>query len=306
MEQNNMKGWILKKNIGEIKPDWHEMNRFICVARDMNIELEFLSPKQMDIVVDPDDRKSVLIDGKVVDLPNFIIPRMGAGTDYYATAVIRHLENLGVYSVNNSVAINTVKDKLFTSQLLAASNLPIPKTMLTKPPLSSKIVNDRIGFPVVIKTISGSKGNGVFLAKDKNEFKDICGFITEINSEATILCQEYIGENVGVDIRVIVIGGRVIKCMKRIAASGDFKANFSRGGTVEPYPIDEELERISLEATKILGLDIAGVDLLIDKDGYKICEVNSSPGFNGMEQANPDVDIANEIFKFIRFKLAGV
>lgn len=298
-----MVGWILRKTTGEIKPEWYELNKFINVAEELGIELKVITPSQVDVLVDRDDRKSVLVDEKEMPLPDFVIPRLGSATNYYALAVIRHLERLGVYSVNSSESIETTKDKLYSMQILAAANLPTPKTLLAKFPVSPKLIKDKIGFPIIIKTLVGSLGSGVYLAEDVNKFNDVVDIIAEVNSNASIICQEFIKENIGVDLRVLVIGGRVIRCMKRIAKEGDFKANFSRGGTVEPYEINEDIERIALASTKALGLDVSGVDLLIDKDGYKICEVNSSPGFTGMEQAYEGLNVAEEIYNFVKFKL---
>lgn len=298
-----MVGWILRKTTGEIKPEWYELNKFINVAEELGIELKVITPSQVDVLVDRDDRKSVLVDEKEMSLPDFVIPRLGSATNYYALAVIRHLERLGVYSVNSSESIETTKDKLYSMQILAAANLPTPKTLLAKFPVSPKLIKDKIGFPIIIKTLVGSLGSGVYLAEDVNKFNDVVDIIAEVNSNASIICQEFIKENIGVDLRVLVIGGRVIRCMKRIAKEGDFKANFSRGGTVEPYEINEDIERIALASTKALGLDVSGVDLLIDKDGYKICEVNSSPGFTGMEQAYEGLNVAEEIYNFVKFKL---
>lgn len=299
-----MKGWVLRKTTGEIKPEWYELNRFIDVAKEMGIELTVVTPSQVDVLVDRDDRNTILVDEEETALPDFVIPRLGSATNYYTVAVIRHLERLGVYSVNGSESIETVKDKLYSMQVLAAHNLPTPKTLLAKFPVSPKLIKDKIGFPVIIKTLSGSLGNGVYLAEDVNKFNDVVDIIAEVNKKASIICQEFIKENIGVDLRVLVIGGRVIKCMKRTAREGDFKANYSRGGTVEPYEINEDIERIALESTRVLGLDVSGVDLLIDKEGYKICEVNSSPGFTGMEEAHEGLNVAEEIFNFVKFKLA--
>jgi len=160
-----MKGWILyKDSANSLKPEAYEMQRFIDTAAEEGIELEIFKPEQFDLTVTREDRQSVLIDGKPVAMPDFVLPRMGAGTTYFALAVIRHLERLGVYCVNSSQSIETVKDKLYTHQILAENNLPVPKTMLVKFPIDVDLVEKHLGFPVVVKTLSGSQGSGVFLS----------------------------------------------------------------------------------------------------------------------------------------------
>lgn len=298
-----MKGWILyKHNSTEVKAEMYEINRFLEVAKKRNIELKILKPEQLDLIVTREDRKSILVDGQPTQLPDFVLPRMGAGTTYFALAVIRHLERLGVACFNNSSNIDIVKDKLFTQQILAEKNLPVPKTMLVKFPVNMELVKMQIGFPVVIKTLSGSQGKGVFLARDEKSFQDLMQLIEITNAKVNIIIQEFIQESYGRDLRVFTIGGRAIACMERNAIDGDFKANFSIGGTVKKYPLTPEIEWLATETSRILGLEISGVDLLFDKDHFKICEVNSSPGFEGLESCCK-VNIAEEIFHYLQIRL---
>lgn len=298
-----MLGWLLYKEIStNISPEIYEVKRLVEGAKKHNIDLKVISPEQIDIIVTREDRKSILIDNVPSSLPDFILPRMGAGTTYFALAVIRHLERLGVYSVNSSHSIDTVKDKLFTLQILAESNLPIPKTILVKFPIDAKIVEQQLKFPVIVKTLSGSQGSGVFLSTDSNTFNDLMQLIQATNKTANIVIQEFITTSRGKDLRVLTVGGRVVSAMVRTAKDGSFKANYSLGGGVEKYEITQEIEWLVLEISRILNLDIAGVDLLFDENGFKICEVNSSPGFEGMEKCC-DIDIADEIFKFIKIRL---
>lgn len=298
-----MLGWLLYKDpAAAIRPDNYGIHRLMEAAKNNDIELKILSPEQIDIIVTREDRKSILVNEVPTTLPDFILPRMGASTTYFALAVIRHLERLGVYSVNNSQSIDTVKDKLYTLQILAESNLPIPKTILLKFPVDPAVVQKQLKFPVIVKTLSGSKGSGVFLSTDKNSFDDLMQLIYATNKNANIILQEFIGTSRGRDLRVFTVGGRVISAMERIANDGNFKANFSIGGNVEQYAVTPLVERIGSEIAHILNLDVAGIDLLFDKDGFKICEVNSSPGFRGMEQCC-EVDVADLIFKFIKERI---
>ncbi len=298
-----MKGYMLyKKGEVEITPEQYEVNQFQKAAEEYGIELNVLKPEQFDLIVTRDDRKSIRVDGEVVTLPDFFLPRMGASTTYFALAVIRHLERLGVYSFNKSDAIELVKDKLYTQQVLASSNLPFAKTMLAKFPVDISLVEKLLGFPVVVKTVYGSQGAGVFLSENKAQFEDLMNLVCATKSNANIILQEYVKSKVGEDLRVITVGGRAISCMKRKSKDGSFKANFSDGGSVEPYELTSEIEWIATEASRICNLDIAGVDLLFDGDHFKICEINSSPGFRGMEECH-DINVAKVIFDFMRIRL---
>ena len=163
-----MNGWILyKQSQNEVEPDNYEIARFVEAAGAGGVGLRVVKPDDFDLIVTRDDRKSIRLDGAVVPLPVFLLPRMGAGTTYFALAVIRHLERLGVRTFNKSTSIEQVQDKLYTQQILAASDLPFAKTMLAKFPPDVDLVERYLGFPVVVKTVSGSLGTGVFLAETR-------------------------------------------------------------------------------------------------------------------------------------------
>lgn len=298
-----MRGWIIyKENASLLRQEAYEIHRFIEVAKLQNIDLQVFSPDQFDLTVTRDDEKSILIDGKKQNLPDFVMPRMGAGTTYFALAIIRHLERLGVYCVNSSNSIETVKDKLFAQQILAQKNLPTPDTMLVKFPVDVELVEKQIGFPVVVKTLSGSQGSGVFLSKSKGEFDDLMQLIEATNPKANIILQQFVKASHGRDLRVFTIGGRAVACMERNSNGDNFKANVSAGGVGKTYPITPEIEWLATQTANVLGLDVAGIDLLFDQEHFKICEANSSPGFEGLESA-VELDVPNEIFHFIRIRL---
>lgn len=210
---------------------------------------------------------------------------MGAGTTYFTLAIIRQMERLGIHIVNSSHSIETVKDKLYSQQILAQNNLPVPKTMLVKFPINVDLVELNLGFPVVVKTLSGSQGSGVFLAENKRMFEDLMELIEATNKTSNVILQEFIKASKGIDLRVFTLGGRAIACFKRINKEGGFKANFSAGGSVEPYEITPEIEWLATQTSNILNLDMAGIDLLFDENHFKICEANSSPGFEGLEKS---------------------
>lgn len=298
-----MNGWILySKSAYKIKPNSYEMRRFVEVATEKNIDIKVIAPEQIDLIVTRDDRKSIILDGEYVSLPDFVLPRMGAGTTYFALAVMRHLERLGVNSFNSSESVEVVKDKLYTHQILAQRNFPVPKTMLARFPVNVNMVEKHFGFPVVVKTLSGSQGSGVFLAENSEKFEDLMQLIESTKSNVNIILQKFVQTSKGRDLRVFIIGGRVVACMERLAKEGSFKANFSSGGTVTSYNLTPEIEWLATETARVLNLDIAGIDLLFDGEHFKICEANSSPGFEGIEKCC-EVNIAKEIYNFIRIRL---
>ena len=297
-----MQGWILyKESETNIKPESYEIDCFLSTAQKQDIKLNVYKPQQFDLIVTREDRKSIFIDGQQIPLPDFVLPRMGAGTTYFGLSVLRHLEKLGIPCINTSFSIETVKDKLFTQQILAEKNLPVPKTMLMKFPIDVSLVEKQLGFPVVIKTISGSQGKGVFLAEKKSHLTDLMQLIEVTNPKFNLILQEFVQSSYGRDLRVFVIGGRVVGCMERTASDLSFKANFSSGGTVKEFEVTPEIEWLATEASRILGLDIAGVDLLFDEDHFKICEVNSSPGFKGLQSCCP-VNIPEEVFHYLKIR----
>ena len=294
-----MNGWILYKN--KIAESW-ETQKLVEEFKKQDIKIRVVHPDDVDIFVDRDDRKSILVAGKARALPDFVIPRTGSGTTYFIKAIIRHLERLGVILINGSDSIDTVKDKLYTQQVLGESNLPVPKTLLVKHPINVEWVEQNIGFPAIIKTLSGSFGAGVFLTENKKQFKQLVKMAEITKKSYNIIVQEFIEDSWGKDIRVFVLNGKVIGCMMSQSTDDDFRANITRGGEGIPYQITEEIEFLGGESARLLGLDIAGVDLLFSNGGYKICEVNSSPGFEGMDKFT-HTNIAEDIVNFVKYKL---
>ena len=293
------KGWML------VKPKFqesYETQRLLEEFGNHNIEVKLIDPNEIDIFVNKENKQSILVNGKSLPLPKFVFPRTGSGTTYYIKAVIRHFERMGVPVINSSEAIDNVKDKLYTHQILAQSNLDIPNTMLLKHPIDTDFVEKNIGFPVIVKKISGSYGRGVFLCENKKQLNQLVTMAELTKKSYDIIIQEFVKDTWGKDLRVFVVNNKVVGCMMRQATDEDFRANITRGGEGFPYEVNEQIEWLSSESSKALGLDIAGVDLLFDNGGYKICEVNSNPGFEGMENFTKK-NIAGEIVSFIKLKL---
>ena len=294
-----MNGWILYKNDIE---ESYETQKLIEEFEKVNIKVRVVNPQDVDIFVDRDDRKSILVAGKARALPDFVIPRTGSGTTYFIKAIIRHLERLGVILVNDSASIDTVKDKLYTQQILGESKLPVPKTMLVRHPINIEFVENNLKFPVIIKTLSGSFGAGVFLAENRKQLQQLLKMAEITKPSYNIIVQEFIKESFGKDLRVLVINGKVVGCMMRQSTDDDFRANITRGGEAIPYQIDDDIEWLGGESARLLNLDIAGVDLLFDSGSYKICEVNSSPGFEGMDKYTK-TNIAEDIVTYVKHKI---
>ncbi len=297
----NKFGWLLVKD-----KFWeaYETNRLIEEFQKQDIDIQLVDPNTVDIFVNKENKKSIVVNGEASDLPKFVFPRTGSGTTYYIKAVIRHFERMGVVVINNSDAIENVKDKLYSHQILAQSNLDIPKTMLLKHPIDVDFVQKHIGFPAIVKTISGSYGKGVFLAETKKQLQQLLTMAELTKPGYNIIIQEFVKDTWGKDLRVLVVNNKVVGCMMRQATDDDFRVNITRGGEGLPYEVNEQIEWLSVESSKSLNLDIAGVDLLFDNGGYKICEVNSSPGFKGMEQYTKK-NIAEEIVQYVKMKIGA-
>jgi len=295
-----MKGWIFSNNVTES----YESKRLIMEFKKRNIRVFYINPSNIDIFVNREDRKSILVNNEYAALPDFVIPRLGSSMNYSQKSVIRHLEKMGVLIINGSDSIENAKDKLFSMQILAQQNIPIPKTLLAKDPVSIDYIKRRIGFPVVVKTLSGTHGKGVYLAKDESNLQQLLDMISEINPRMNLIIQEFVAAQAGTDIRVFVVGGKVVGAMKRESKDGDFRANVSRGAVPTNFEVDYDAEYLALESSKLLHLDIAGVDLLIDEEGYKICEVNSAPGFQGLEAAT-NINIAETIVNYVLHRIAA-
>ncbi|ASA55119.1 30S ribosomal protein S6--L-glutamate ligase [Vibrio gazogenes] len=225
-----------------------------------------------------------------------IIPRIGASVTFYGTAVLRQFEMMGVYPVNESVAISRSRDKLRSMQLLSRKGIGMPITgFASKPDDIKDLLNMVGGAPVVIKLLEGTQGIGVVLAENRKAAESVIEAFMGL--KAHIMVQEYVKEAGGADIRCFVIGDKVIASMKRQGAEGEFRSNLHRGGTATLIKISPQERKTAIDAAKIMGLNVAGVDLLRSARGPLVMEVNSSPGLEGIEKATGK-DIAGMIIDF--------
>ena len=235
--------------------------------------------------------------GEQLDGFDAVIPRIGASVTFYGTSVLRQFEMGGVYPLNESVAITRSRDKLRSLQLLSRRGIGLPVTGFANKPDDIKDLIKMVGgAPLVIKLLQGTQGIGVVLAETQKAAESVIeGFM---GVKADILVQEYIKEAGGADIRCFVVGGKVVAAMKRQAASGEFRSNLHRGGSASLIRITPEERSTAVRAAKIMGLNVAGVDLLRSNHGPVVMEVNSSPGLQGIEESTGK-DVAGMIIQFI-------
>lgn len=226
-----------------------------------------------------------------------VIPRIGASITFFGVAVVKQFEQMGVYVCNESLAIRNSRDKLRAMQILSRYDVGIPTTVFVRDPLEVMPAIQRIGGPpVIIKLLEGTQGVGVILAETGKVAEAIIQTLQ--SAKLNVLIQKFVKESGGADIRALVVGDRVVAAMRRRAAKGEFRSNIHRGGSAEAIKLDPEFERTALRAAQIMGLRVAGVDMLESESGPQVLEVNSSPGLQGIETAT-GVDVAGEIVRHV-------
>ena len=233
------------------------------------------------------------------ELPQYdaVIPRIGASITFYGTAVVRQFEMMGTFCINESVAISRSRDKLRSLQLLSRKGIGLPKTgFASRPDKIQDLIKNVGGAPLVIKLLEGTQGIGVVLAETNKAAESVIEAFMGLT--ANILVQEFIEEANGADIRCFVVGNKVIAAMKRQAGEGEFRSNLHRGGTAQLVKLTKEERATAINAAKIMGLNLCGVDILQSKNGPVVMEVNSSPGLEGIEKSTGK-DVADMIFEFI-------
>ena len=226
-----------------------------------------------------------------------VLPRIGASITYYGTAVVRQFEQMDVFSANSSAGISNSRDKLRSLQILSRHRIGIPATMFVRDKRDVIPAIERVGgAPVIIKLLEGTQGIGVLLA---NTVKSAEAIIELLQSQKqNVLVQKFVAESKGRDIRALVVGDQVVAAMRRVAQGQEFRSNVHRGGVTEPVVLDETYCETAVRAAQIMGLRVAGVDMLEGKDGPQIMEINSSPGLEGIERCT-QLDIAGAIVDYI-------
>ena len=231
-----------------------------------------------------------------------IIPRIGNSITYFGTAVVRQFEQMDVYTPNTAAGINNSRDKLRATQILSRHHVSMPATTFVRDRADVIPAIERVGgAPVVIKLLEGTQGIGVILAPELYVAEAIIETLQ--STRQNVLVQRFVKESKGRDIRALVVGDRVVAAMRRVAKGDEFRSNLHRGGSVEPVDLDPEYEQVAVRAAQIMGLRVAGVDMLEGNDGPLVLEVNSSPGLEGIETATR-LDVAGAIIDYVANQVA--
>lgn len=291
-----MKIWIIDKEKSK-ESNW--IKKLLDEWLNKWLNIEFVAVEDIELVINADLDEKLFIKNQKVKLPDIVIPRMD--NSYQIKSIIDFMENQWINVINSNNSRLLANDKFLSLQKLAANRIPVPKTMLLKWIPSIEFVEKQLSYPIIIKKLDWHAGKWIIKVNNNQELEDILEMLEESLSRLNnnLIVQEYIWEKAGQDLRIFLVWGRIVWSMLRKGKEWDFKANFSWGGSVYAHELNETEEILAIEAANIIGLDIAWVDLLFDKDsGYKICEVNASPGWKWLEQAT-GVNIAGEIINYI-------
>ena len=243
-------------------------------------------------------KPTIFYGGESLGKVDAVIPRIGASNTFYGTAVVKQFEMMDSYCVNTSEAIANSRDKLRSLQILAEAGINMPITGFASHTKDIEGVIESVGStPLIMKLLQGTQGQGIVLAETRKAAESVMSAFRQL--DADIMVQEFIKESGGTDIRAFVVGNEVVASMKRIAPEGEFRSNVHRGGTMEKVQLTSEEENMAVNASRILGLSIAGVDLMRSNRGPLILEVNSSPGLQGIESCS-EVDVAEKIILHIQ------
>ena len=286
-----MKIMMLARN-----PDLYSHRRLVEAAQERGHDIDVYDTLRCYMNI-TSHRPELRYGGQKIEGYDAVIPRIGASITFYGTAVLRQLEMMGVYPLNESVAIGRSRDKLRSMQLLARDGVGLPVTAFAHDTSKTdEVIQIAGGAPVVIKLLEGTQGVGVVLGETHRSAKSIIEAFR--GAKVNILVQEFIKEAGATDIRAIVIGGKVVAAMQRSGSGDDFRSNLHRGGSAEKIKITAAERATAVRAAKTMGLNVCGVDMLRSNHGPVVMEVNSSPGLEGVESAT-NVDVAGKIIEFM-------
>ncbi|WP_017935851.1 RimK family alpha-L-glutamate ligase [Nocardioides sp. Iso805N] len=282
-------------------PRSYSTQRLRQAAHDRGHKVKVLNTLRFAIDLSGDE-PDLHFRGKQLSEYDAVLPRIGASITYYGTAVVRQFEQMDVYTPNTASGITNSRDKLRANQILSRHGIAMPPTAFVRNRADVVPAIQRVGgAPVIIKLLEGTQGIGVILAPDIKVAEAIIE--TLHSTRHNVLIQKFIKESKGRDIRALVVGDRVVAAMRRTAQGEDFRSNVHRGGSVERVELDEDFERTAVRAAQIMGLKVAGVDMLESVDGPLVMEVNSSPGLEGIETATK-LDVAGAIVDYIDNQVA--
>jgi ribosomal protein S6--L-glutamate ligase len=274
----------------------YSTRRLVEAGRKRGHQVDVLDTLQFDIQVSRQNPQ-LFYQGEPVGPVDAVIPRIGASITFFGLAVVRQFEMMGVYCVNESQAIARSRDKLRCLQILSRHDIGLPPTVYTRQPEHVNTCIERVeGPPVVVKLLEGTQGIGVVLAESAMAASSVIEAFQGLDQN--ILIQKFIREAQGADIRALVVGRKVVAAMKRQAVAGEFRSNIHRGGKAKKIRLPADYRKTALAAARVLGLRVAGVDMIESSDGPMVMEVNSSPGLEGVEKAT-GVDVAAAIIEHI-------
>ena len=283
------------------QPALYSTRALFEAARQRGHEVQVLDTLQFDIRVSRRNPE-LFYQGEPVGPVDAVIPRIGASITSYGLAVVRQFEMMGVYCVNESQAIARSRDKLRCLQVLSRHDIGLPPTVYTRQAEHIQGCVERVdGPPVVVKLLQGTQGIGVVLAETAPGASSVIEAFHGLEQE--ILIQKFIKEAKGADIRALVVGRKVAAAMKRTAVSGEFRSNLHRGGKAAKVRLKPEYRKTALAAARVLGLRVAGVDMIESDEGPMVMEVNSSPGLEGIQRTT-GVDVAEDVIELIEHELA--
>jgi ribosomal protein S6--L-glutamate ligase len=249
-------------------------------------------------------KPTIYYGGESLGKVDAVVPRIGASNTFYGTAVVKQFEMMNCYCVNTSDAIANSRDKLRSLQILAEAGINMPITGFASHTKDIEGVIESVdSIPLIMKLLQGTQGQGIVLAETRKAAESVMSAFRQL--DADIMVQEFIKESGGTDIRAFVVGEQVVASMKRTAPEGEFRSNVHRGGTMENIALTSEEVEMAVNASRILGLSIAGVDLMRSDRGPLILEVNSSPGLQGIETCS-NIDVAGKIITFIQQRIENM
>ena len=290
----------LRIGILSLEPNNYSNLKIIAAAENNGHHCEILNTKRCYLNIESENPE-VHYDGSVLPHYDVIIPRIGPSITKYGMAVVRQFEAMGTFCLNSSASIGTSRDKLAAHQALAFNRISMPDTAFANSPRDTQnIIDLTSGGPLVVKLLESSQGRGVVLAETKKAASSVISAFQKLN--AAFIVQDFVKGANGSDIRLFVISGKVVASMMRSASDDDFRSNLHAGGKASKVKITQEERKIAKEATKAMGLNIAGVDILRSTGGPKVLEVNSSPGLQGIETIN-NINVASLIIDYIEKRL---
>lgn len=286
----------MKIGILSCGPKLYSTRRLVEAARKLGHKVSVWNTLACELMI-VRKQPEIIYHGVPLKPPDVILPRIGASITQYGLAVVNQFDMMGVPVVNNSVPIARARDKLRALQLLARFDLDVPRTLITRHAKDlDKSVEQLGGYPIILKVLQGTQGVGVMIASSRDEAASVLDAMWELGQD--IILQEFVKESKGRDARALVVGDRVVASMTRKAQGGEFRSNIHRGAKGKALRLDRAYTNAAVKAARVMGLEIAGVDILFGKDGPKIMEVNSSPGLEGLEAATK-LDIAGEIMAHV-------